>query len=76
VDRARRVSATVLADGSLKSGTVRGSIHQVGAALQNAPSCNGWTFWHIDQGGALVPLDTVRATAAAGEQAPAGQPAQ
>jgi hypothetical protein len=22
-----------------------GSIHKVGAAVQEAPSCNGWTFW-------------------------------
>ena len=28
-----------------------GSIHKVGAALQGAPSCNGWTFWHVDEGG-------------------------
>ena len=35
-----------------------GSIHQVGAALQGAPSCNGWTFWHVERdGGALEPLD-------------------
>jgi modification methylase len=62
-DRQRRVSATVAADGSLVAGPVRGSIHQVGAALQNAPSCNGWTFWHLDRDGALVPIDTLRDTA-------------
>ncbi len=28
-----------------------GSIHQVGAAVQEAPSCNGWTFWHVEQRG-------------------------
>jgi modification methylase len=37
-----------------------GSIHQVGAALMNAPSCNGWTFWNVDDGAALHPLDTLR----------------
>jgi modification methylase len=31
----------------------------VGAALQGAPSCNGWTFWHVD-GAALQPLDALR----------------
>jgi modification methylase len=46
----------VLADGSLVSGTHSGSIHKVGAALQNAPSCNGWTFWHL----AGAPLDALR----------------
>ena len=34
------------------------AIHKVGAALQNAPSCNGWTFWHVEQSGA--PLDALR----------------
>jgi modification methylase len=60
-DRARRVTATVAADGSLVAGEARGSIHQVGAAVQNAPTCNGWTFWHFEQGDALVPLDSLRA---------------
>ena len=59
-DRARRVRATVSADGSLVAGERRGSIHQVGAAVQNAPSCNGWTFWHLEQDGALIPLDALR----------------
>ena len=59
-DRTRRVSATVTADGSLTSGTLRGSIHKVGALVQNAPSCNGWTFWHMEQEGALVPIDVLR----------------
>ena len=64
VDKQRRVRATVSADGTLHSGTLRGSIHQVGAAVQNAPSCNGWTFWHFDRGGALVALDVLRTESA------------
>jgi modification methylase len=59
-DRQRRVSATVSPDGTLVSGTRRGSIHQMGAALTNAPSCNGWTFWHVERAGGLVALDTLR----------------
>jgi modification methylase len=59
-DRQRRVVAEVNADGTLLSGAHRGSIHQVGAAVQNAPSCNGWTFWHFERDGALVPLDALR----------------
>ncbi len=59
-DKQRRVTATVTADGTLVSGTVRGSIHQVGALLQNAPACNGWTFWHFERAGALIPVDTLR----------------
>ena len=59
-DKHRRVAATIAADGSLVAGAVRGSIHQVGAALQNAPSCNGWTFWHLERAGVLTPIDTLR----------------
>ena len=60
-DRARRVRATVTADGMLVCGALRGSIHRVGAAVQNAPSCNGWTFWHLERDGALLPIDVLRA---------------
>jgi modification methylase len=59
-DRMRRVSAVVAADGTVVAGAVRGSIHKVGAAVQNAPSCNGWTFWHFEKDGRLVPLDVLR----------------
>jgi modification methylase len=60
-DRSRRVRATVCADGTLVAGAARGSIHQIGALLQNAPSCNGWTFWHVEREGRLVALDDLRA---------------
>ena len=60
-DRQRRVRATVTADGSLLCGDDRGSIHQIGARVQNTPSCNGWTFWHFEANGELVPLDQLRA---------------
>jgi modification methylase len=59
-DRQRRVAATVMADGTLTCGPHRGSIHRVGAAVQNAPSCNGWTFWHMERAGVLVPIDVLR----------------
>jgi len=59
-DRKRRHAATVRADGSLESGAHTGSIHGVGAAIQGAPSCNGWTFWHIERDGELKPLDAIR----------------
>jgi len=60
MDKRRKVAATVGADGTLVCGPHRGSIHQVGAAVQNAPSCNGWTFWHFERDGALVVLDILR----------------
>ncbi|WP_408863072.1 site-specific DNA-methyltransferase [Acidisoma sp.] len=59
-DKQRRVSAIVGPDGSVSAGDLRGSIHKVGAELQNAPSCNGWTFWHFEREGVLVPLDVLR----------------
>ncbi len=58
-DSKRRWQATVLADASIASGGVQGSIHKVGATLQDAPSCNGWTFWHV-AGERLEPLDALR----------------
>ncbi len=60
----RRWSAKVRADGTLVAvsnlGELRGSIHQVGAALQGAPTCNGWTFWFLDVEGKEVPIDLLR----------------
>jgi len=53
-------TATVRADGSLVSGKVEGSIHSCGAQLQDAPSCNGWTFWNIEHEGKVKPLDAIR----------------
>ena len=61
-DRKRQVAAVVGADGTIAAGEVRGSIHKVGAILQNAPSCNGWTFWHVEREGQLVPLDILRSS--------------
>jgi modification methylase len=59
-DTKRRWQAKVCADGSIACNGHAGSIHKVGAALQNAPSCNGWSFWHVEEGGALQPLDALR----------------
>jgi modification methylase len=59
-DRKKRFSATVRADGSLLGESGHGSIHALGAALQGAPSCNGWTFWHLEHEGEVKPIDAVR----------------
>jgi modification methylase len=61
-DAKRRWRATVRADGSLQADAASGSIHKLGATLQGAPSCNGWTFWHYDDAGALKPIDALRQT--------------
>ncbi|MEO0344009.1 MAG: site-specific DNA-methyltransferase [Pseudomonadota bacterium] len=53
-------AAKIRADGTLISHDVRGSIHQVGAALEGAPSCNGWTYWHFSREGRSIPIDILR----------------
>jgi modification methylase len=55
-----RHRAKVRADGTLVAHDARGSIHQVGAALQGAPSCNGWTYWCFRREGRTVPIDMLR----------------
>lgn len=54
------VAARVRADGSIMSGDKVGSIHRVGAEVQHAPACNGWTYWHLRTDSGLVPIDTLR----------------
>jgi modification methylase len=61
-DTKRRWLATVRADGSLACEDALGSIHQLGAQLQGAPSCNGWTFWHYDAENGAKPIDYLRQT--------------
>ena len=60
-DGRKRWSALVRADGSLASGGHQGSIHRVGALVQGAEACNGWTFWHTSSNGRLAPIDAFRA---------------
>jgi modification methylase len=59
-DSKRRWHALVHADGSVELAGKQGSIHQIGAAAQSAPSCNGWTFWHVEQEGSLICIDDLR----------------
>lgn len=54
-----RGSAIVQADASLiaqHDGELRGSIHKLGAVLQNAAACNGWDYWFYNG----APIDAVR----------------
>ena len=56
-----RYTAKVRADGTLVGGKDnKGSIHQVGAAFEGAPSCNGWTYWTYKKEGKRVPIDLLR----------------
>ena len=61
-DTKRRWKASVRADGSLECNGESGSIHGLGAKLQGAPSCNGWTFWQVDTKDGLKPIDSLRQT--------------
>jgi len=59
-DAKGRYTATVRADGTLSSDDFRGSIHQVGAKVQDAQACNGWTFWHMAKGKDKICIDSLR----------------
>ena len=54
-------SAIIRSDGSIKSEKAEGSIHQVGAAAQNAAACNGWEYWYYqDKKKGLICIDELR----------------
>ncbi|WP_417250215.1 site-specific DNA-methyltransferase [Celeribacter sp.] len=55
-----RHKARVRADGTLVGDDIKGSIHQVGAHLEGAPSCNGWTYWNFKRDGKRVSIDVLR----------------
>ncbi len=59
-------SAHVRADGSLVAGELHGSIHKLGAMVDEASACNGWTFWHMKTDRGLLPIDGLRARLRAG----------
>ena len=61
-DAGRRHSAIVRPDGAIAAGPAVGSIHKLGALVQGLPACNGWTFWHVERGGRLTPIDDLRAS--------------
>ena len=59
-DAQRRFAARIRSDGTLACRDQTGSIHQIGAHVQGAPACNGWTFWHFEKAGSLTPIDILR----------------
>ncbi|MGV1751356.1 DNA methyltransferase [Agrobacterium sp. CG674] len=70
-DAKRRYSAIIRADGTIASAGTAGSIHRLGAKVQGLDACNGWTFWHYEDGDALKPIDDLR-TIVRNEMAKAG----
>ncbi len=59
-DNKKKISAKIMADGSIKHDRTAGSIHKVAATILGAESCNGWTFWHCKIGSNIVPIDNLR----------------
>ncbi len=59
-DVRQRYTAKVRADGTLIAADTRGSIHQVAAAVQGLPACNGWTFWYFKNRNEWLSIDLLR----------------
>ncbi len=59
-DPTHRIAARVRVDGSIACKDNSGSIHKIGAHVLGAEACNGWTFWHVQRGPNLVPIDILR----------------
>jgi modification methylase len=53
-------TASIRADGSLVHGQLSGSIHKVGAMMEQSPACNGWTYWRFKTDAGLKPIDDLR----------------
>jgi DNA modification methylase len=63
-------ASVVLPDGKLGCGGAVGSIHKIGAMVQQTPFCNGWKFWYIMRGGEAVLIDELRNEYSAGRGNP------
>ena len=59
-DAKNKFEAKVKIDGSVASKNITGSIHQVGAKIQDLYSCNGWDFWHVKDSKSTTLLDKIR----------------
>ena len=59
-DKRGRHTAVVRVDGTLETDGFAGSIHKAGAHVQGLEACNGWTFWHMEDGSVLKPIDDIR----------------
>ena len=59
-DHKKKVNAKIMADGSIKYQNSKGSIHKMAAKIIGTESCNGWTFWHYNNNGSILPIDNLR----------------
>ena len=60
LDSKKQFKAKVKIDGSITSKNYTGSIHQVGAKIQELNNCNGWDFWHFKNKNKIILLDKIR----------------
>ena len=59
-DQKKKIIAKIMVDGSIKHSHIEGSIHKVAATILGAESCNGWTYWHYNMNGTILPIDNLR----------------
>ena len=59
-DQNKKINAKIMIDGSVKYKESAGSIHKVAAKIMGAESYNGWTYWHCNIDGSIVPIDSLR----------------
>ena len=59
-DQKKKINAKIMADGSIKHDNIEGSIHKIAAKILGAESCNGWTYWHYNMDGNIIPIDNLR----------------
>ena len=55
-----KYKAEIAVDGNIVSNEIRGSIHKVGAKVQDIEACNGWDFWFKQDGDQLTNIDHYR----------------
>ena len=59
-DQRKKISAKIMADGSIKHSLGEGSIHKVAAKILGTESCDGWTYWYYNINGSIKPIDSLR----------------
>ena len=59
-DSKKKYNAKIMADGSIKYKNFEGSIHKIAAGIMGTESYNGWTYWHYNLDGNIVPIDRLR----------------
>ncbi|MBF96890.1 MAG: Modification methylase DpnIIB [Alphaproteobacteria bacterium MarineAlpha9_Bin4] len=56
----KNIEATILPNGNLKFKKREGSIHKIGAYVQNKAACNGWTYWYVKSNKKMVSINDHR----------------